>query len=213
MRHKAPDLTWQRFGRLIAVSPLDPARMSRGWLCQCDCGRQHTVKSSIRLTQGNTKSCGCLRDPQPVRDRLEANSCPEPNTGCWLWTGALDKDGYAKFTAKSGERKYWRGHIASYEEFIGPVPEGLELDHLCRTKSCINPVHLEPVTGYENMRRGTAWTFRLAITHCPKGHEYDEQNTYRSESRHRQCRACHAATEASRRAAKKEAKRVCGDAA
>lgn len=78
-------------------------------------------------------------------------------------------------------------HRVAYEEIMGPVPEGLELDHLCRTRSCVNPSHLEPVTHRENMNRGDVATRRK--THCPKGHPYDEENTgiYNG---YRNCRAC-----------------------
>jgi len=99
--------------------------------------------------------------------------------GCWLWTGYINPNGYAMF----GRR--W-AHRVAYEFFVGPIPEGLELDHLCRVPACVNPAHLEAVTHRENMRRAPA-TNR---TVCPGGHPYDESNTHITKAGKRHCRAC-----------------------
>lgn len=77
-------------------------------------------------------------------------------------------------------------HRAAYEVLVGPVPEGLELDHLCRVRHCYNPSHLEPVTRLENMRR----TMKNGPDHCPQGHEYTPENSYVHARGDRQCRAC-----------------------
>ena len=69
---------------------------------------------------------------------------------CWLWTGALRGDGYGKFHVK---RKWVYAHRFAYELLVGPIPDGLELDHLCRIRNCVRPSHLEPVTHQENMQR------------------------------------------------------------
>lgn len=71
--------------------------------------------------------------------------------GCWLWTGSQDGKGYGK-TGRG------RIHRIVYEELVGPIPDGLQLDHLCRVRNCVNPAHLEPVTGRENVRRGRRWS-------------------------------------------------------
>lgn len=102
--------------------------------------------------------------------------------GCWVWTGGKTKDGYGR--VRICDRNFV-SHRVSYEWANGAIPEGLELDHLCRNKACVNPEHLEPVTRVENQRRRAA-----IITHCPAGHEYDERNTYVSASGHRFCREC-----------------------
>lgn len=83
-------------------------------------------------------------------------------------------------------------HRFAYEDIVGPILEGLTIDHLCRVRHCVNPAHLEPVTHLENVRRGNGGLNQLAKTHCPKGHPYDEENTYRLPSRPsgRYCRAC-----------------------
>lgn len=102
--------------------------------------------------------------------------------GCLLWTGAQISTGYGSVSIRS---QHSLAHRLVYQAFVGPIPEGLELDHLCRTKLCVNPAHLEPVTHAENSRRAAA-----LITHCPQGHAYDEENTRRESSGHRRCRTC-----------------------
>lgn len=83
---------------------------------------------------------------KPLEVRFERLYIPEPNSGCWLWLGDLDRKGYGELnlgTGISGKRKRRGAHIVGYELERGPVPEGLELDHLCRTPICVNPDHLE----------------------------------------------------------------------
>ncbi len=129
---------------------------------------------------------------------------PEPNSGCWLWTGALNSCGYGSFRDGPTRVAPVRGaHVVSYEIYIGPVPDGLQLDHLCRVRSCVNPYHLEPVTQAENMRRGVATQRSAEVqrnkTHCPYGHEYAGANLYVfPDGKHRGCRACHAANSLAR---------------
>jgi hypothetical protein len=104
---------------------------------------------------------------------------------CWPWLGKLS-NGYGYF---------WTGahvqpaHRTSYEHFVGPIPEGLHIDHLCRDRSCINPDHLEAVTPQENLRRGDH--VHRNKTHCKHGHELTEDNVYRQPGKnHRYCRSC-----------------------
>jgi hypothetical protein len=106
---------------------------------------------------------------------------------CWIWTGSLRDDGGGQFRLNGRTRKAYQ---VSFEALVGSIPEGLELDHLCRNRACVNPTHLEPVTHRVNMLRGrTVAAAHAAKTHCPAGHPYDETNTrrYRGE---RRCRAC-----------------------
>ena len=118
-----------------------------------------------------------------------------PKTGCWLWTASCFRDGYAQFKFQGRNRL---AHVLAYELHRGPVPEGLELDHTCRVRHCVNPWHLEPVTHQENVLRGNGLAAQNARkTECPAGHLYDEANTLVC-GRRRFCRAC-AATKADRK--------------
>lgn len=104
-------------------------------------------------------------------------------SGCWLWTAGANDKGYAWFRGDNGPVL---GHVFAYEFFIGSVPNGLELDHLCRVRRCVNPTHVEPVTHQINMARG----FFGSLTACFVGHPLNETNTYVTPSGHRCCRVC-----------------------
>lgn len=125
-----------------------------------------------------------------MQERFDAKMMPEPNSGCWLWLAAASSLGYGYFF----DGKLKLAHRVSYEMHVGPIPDGLDLDHLCRNPSCVNPDHLEPVTRKENINRGiVAQVHRVRyakITHCPQGHAYDEKNTYRHPKGCRICRTC-----------------------
>lgn len=107
--------------------------------------------------------------------------------GCWLWNASRKDDGYGRFWL-DGRMVY--AHRTAYELLVGPIPEGLQLDHLCRTPACVNPEHLEPVTQQENILRGIGIpVINARKTHCPSGHPYDTENTILYENR-RYCRPC-----------------------
>lgn len=144
----------------------------------------------------------------PLADRLWARV---DRTGdCWLWLGAKDLKGYGRIHI--GGRKMALTHRVAYEVTVGSIPEGLQLDHLCRTPACVRPTHLEPVTPGENTRRGLvpliAGANMRAKTHCPRGHPYDEVNTVLNTYGRRVCRICRKA--ASNRNNKKRRSRVGG---
>lgn len=114
---------------------------------------------------------------------------------CWEWRGARGAHGY-------GTMGQSLAHRLSYEYSIGTIPAGLQLDHLCRNRGCVNPAHLEPVTQRENILRGESPSAQAARqTHCAHGHEYTPENTYvRVDGGGRQCRRCKADRERQRRA-------------
>lgn len=136
------------------------------------------------------------RPPTPVMDRLLPRIVQEP-TGCWIWTGAITHLGYGHIWDQGRNR---RVHRVAYENLVGPIPEGLHLDHLCRNRACCNPDHLEPVTSGENTLRGeTLAAANAAKTHCPQGHPYAGRNLYRQPDGARVCRTCRKARREARR--------------
>lgn len=110
---------------------------------------------------------------------------------CWLWFAWKSSKGYGRFHV---DGKGQQAHRVAYEALVGPIPKGLQLDHLCRNPACVNPAHLEPVTGKENVNRGQSAELsaaqQRAITHCPNGHQYTPENTYTDPRGWRNCRKC-----------------------
>src|SRR6185312_10945036 len=124
-------------------------------------------------------------------ERFETKFIPEPNTGCWLWTGTLHRGGYGKMGRGRATDGVDYAHRISWELFRGPIPIGLTIDHLCRVRCCVNPDHLEPVTLDINSRRGTGlMATNLAKTHCPRGHPYDRVAHTGKYAGRRKCSVC-----------------------
>jgi len=121
--------------------------------------------------------------PRPILERLADKLTV--GDGCWEWTAAKTALGYGKFGTGGKYGGWTPAHRVLYELIVGPIPEGLALDHLCCNKSCVRPEHLEPVTTGENFRRANT------KTHCIRGHELTVENTYRYEYG-RVCRLCQA---------------------
>jgi hypothetical protein len=109
----------------------------------------------------------------------------DKTASCWLWTGALDRLGYARF--KPVPELMVMVHRFAYEDLVGPIPAELEIDHLCRVRHCVNPGHLEPVTHDENMNRRRV---RLPGTLCKRGHVLSPENAYEDRGI-LACRGCH----------------------
>lgn len=138
-----------------------------------------------------------------LADRFEID-----DNGCWLWTGYVgsgSRDGYGRVPVtrvrQSGESVV--AHRFAWRHLVGPIPDGFQLDHLCRIRRCINPDHLEPVTNRHNALRGISFAAENARkTHCPQGHPYNHANTYvlvEHGKTRRCCRACNAEVQRRRR--------------
>ena len=127
----------------------------------------------------------------PTKERILARIRIDPSNQCWNWIGALDDKGYGLLSVNG---KTQRAYRTLYQEMVGIVPKGLTLDHLCRNRLCVNPVHLEVVTYQTNILRGNGLAAQEAKrTHCPRGHEYTEENTHYGKTRQgigRWCRQC-----------------------
>jgi hypothetical protein len=127
-----------------------------------------------------------------ARARFWSKVSPGPTDACWLWHGAVGASGYGNVARKVDGRSYtYLAHRVAYELANGAIPAGLDLDHLCRNKRCVNPAHLEAVTFLANMRRRYATTPDERETHCLQGHELTPENTAWVQSTgQRRCREC-----------------------
>lgn len=126
-----------------------------------------------------------------LQQRIADNIRTDEATGCHVWIGRLNSGGYGEISVNNRNR---RAHVVAYTLTRGEVPDGLELDHLCRNRRCCNPDHLEAVTHRENMLRGLGVGSENARkTHCAKGHEFSPRNTYWRKGGGRGCRLCGAA--------------------
>lgn len=143
-----------------------------------------------------------MRSVKPLEERLFAKV--DATGPCWLWTGAKNIGGYG---AISKGRRQGAGivHRIVWELLVGPIPEGLELDHLCRVRACCNPDHLEPVTRAENVARGARRAGLHRKTHCKYGHPFTPENSMPNGAHGRSCRTCQNARNRAARARKKAA--------
>lgn len=128
-----------------------------------------------------------MGNEQLVHERFMAKVDRRPD-GCWVWTACRVWNGYGQFRV-AGKTVY--AHRFAYELLVGPIPDGLELDHLCRNRACVNPSHLEVVDSRTNTLRGDGPAAQNARkTHCAHGHELTLENIWRSGRNSRLCRAC-----------------------
>lgn len=157
---------------------------------QCTCARCGVVFTAKPSDQRQYCSTACYHaaSSPPVAERFWAKV--QKTESCWLWTATRTQNGYGQFGLQ-GQMAY--AHRVAWELTCGPIPEGLQIDHLCRVRNCVNPGHLEPVTSRVNTLRGKAFQAT-----CKRGHPFDEANT-RSYRGGRICRECHRASEAGRR--------------
>ena len=156
--------------------------------CSIDgCDRPHKARGWCAMHHNRWLRSG---DPGPVTarpsptvwDRVDKNG---PG-GCWLWTGQRDRKGYGRYSGRSV-------HRLVYELLVGSIPDGLQIDHLCRVRNCVNPTHLEPVTLRENLARSrNPSAISILFDTCIRGHEFTPENTYFRPSRPRVriCKRC-----------------------
>jgi|ERR1035437_1467721 hypothetical protein len=137
----------------------------------------------------------------PVAPEIRFWAKVNKTDSCWLWTARCFENGYGQFA--NGAGKTVRAHRFAYELLVGPIPPELKIDHLCHNEDtkcpggtscvhrrCVNPSHLEPATQKANVQRGRLPGL-LRRTHCPKGHPYNEENTWRDKDGGKHCRTCH----------------------
>jgi hypothetical protein len=169
-------------------------------ICQCGCGQPTAIATRTRVERGQVAGQPLKfllghnsHELPPLADRFESRFQVAAN-GCWEWTGSRTSDRvYPRFCV--AKTRYVLAHRWSYEHYVGPIPDGLTIDHLCRNTLCVNPKHLEPVTAVENVMRGEGVCAQNARkTHCKRGHALTPENIYHKRSRKgqpgRQCKRC-----------------------
>jgi hypothetical protein len=157
-----------------------PSVVARGWgkYCNFACaqigrGRQRRISEAVR--NRSRKTFGV--------------AVPDPPLGpCWVWEGSIDHEGYGEIMVAGVD---WRAHRLAWTTFVGPIAEGLTIDHLCRNRLCVNPRHMELVPLGENVRRGNGVPAHNARKEkCGHGHPFTEKNTYITPQGDRGCRTC-----------------------
>jgi hypothetical protein len=214
-----------KFGKRTVVGEVFKKGSNLYYNCICECGSKDAVRATD-LKHGRSTACrSCTFSPLSNIDRFSEKWKVHPHRSlpgkgpCWEWIagkawnrGRPESGRYGRFYI---DGKEMQAHRFSYEHYIGPIPEGLELDHLCEYKPCVNPLHLEAVLHIENVRRcgslaGTkaSAALRHNMTHCAKGlHEWTKENTITDKRGFRQCRTCNKARQRRNYAEKVAAKR------
>lgn len=164
----------------------------RDWKAERDALIDDYERQMFNLTRDNAAlrdEVERLRDPWRKWDWPRFWEKVDYSAACWTWKGGINSNGYGS-TWMDG--KHEQAHRVAYEFMVGPLPDGLQIDHLCRNRACVNPAHMEPVTSRENTLRGTSVPGTNARkTRCVHGHPFDDENTLIAKDGRRQCRACH----------------------
>lgn len=197
VRHYARDYCRNHYYRMLRtgdpgpVQPPLPKKVRRCSVDSCenligDKGAKGMCTKHYQMFLKTGDPCGSMRRPEAVRfwEKVHVRGRGD----CWIWQATRDQNGYGMFKAEHSTR----AHQWSYRNLVGPVPEGFVLDHLCRTRSCVNPAHLEPVTSQENLARGWGRRLRNGMANeCINGHPYTPENTYiHPTSDQKICRTC-----------------------
>lgn len=141
---------------------------------------------------------------KPLEERFWGSVARGSNDECWPWNGSLNTNGYGVINAGGTRGRTLMAHRVAYELIHGPIPAEMTLDHLCRNRRCVNPLHLEPVTSAVNILRSESpAALNARKTHCAAGHPFDEENTYVRPGGGRTCRECARQRDVARRAAGK----------
>lgn len=155
------------------------------------CAKAFTVPNAREHTAiFCSRKCRATAEARPAQDRFFEKV--DKTDTCWIWMAAKDTNGYGRFGIKGS--KTVLAHVFAYTFVVGPVPEGLELDHLCRNPSCVNPAHLEAVTHRENVMRGDVASRET----CRRGHQRTPDNVVKN-GRYTTCLTCRREHQRSRR--------------
>lgn len=170
--------------------------------CHCGCGQKTKIARISSTRDGYIKgeprlwlpghASRVVTKPLPGDPEFDSRFWTKVDKGalndCWVWTGYLSPAGYAMVKAGDVRRA---AHRVAYELLVGPIPEGLTLDHLCENPPCVNPAHLEPVTaGVNNLRGNSPWALNAKKTHCKRGHPLSGDNLMIGTGGRRRCRTC-----------------------